>query len=177
MPVFECSKCNETVKKPKLEQHLWRCGSCSVTCIDCNKTFGWDDWQAHTNCISEAQKYQGNLYQAKEKENKGKAKQDTWIDNVQQKVEDPSSNIAPNIRTLLQKLMGFDNIPRKQKPFGNFVKNSLKIWNDKDIDAMWEVIKSATAKPPAVAAPTAAPATSNNEATDKKQEESTPKKW
>ena len=34
--------------------------------------------------------------------------------------------------------IGFDNIPRKQKPFGNFVKNSLKIWDDKKINEIWD---------------------------------------
>jgi cell growth-regulating nucleolar protein len=33
-------------------------------------------------CISEAQKYQGHLYQAKEKSNKGEAKQQQWTDAI-----------------------------------------------------------------------------------------------
>lgn len=151
MVCFECGRCNETIKKPKLAQHLERCGSASVTCIDCNTTFGWDGWLGHTSCVSEAQKYQGNLYQAKEKENKGQVKQESWTDNVQLKINDPSSNIAPQIKVLLERLLGFSNIPRKQKPFGNFVKNSLKIWNDKQISDMWDVIALANAKPPAAA--------------------------
>ena len=34
------------------------------------------------SCITEAQKYQGHLYQAKEKTNKGEAKQQQWLEAV-----------------------------------------------------------------------------------------------
>lgn len=160
MVYFECSRCNETVKKPKLAKHLMMCGSSTVSCIDCSKVFAWNEWESHTTCISEAQKYQGKLFQEKESTNKGKVKQDAWVENVEKLIADPSSNIAPPIRTLLQKLMGFSNIPRKQKPFGNFVKNSLKIWDDQRINQMWEVIAAANVKPAAAgaAAPQAAKA-------------------
>eukprot|EP00929_Paragymnodinium_shiwhaense_P005009 TRINITY_DN10638_c0_g1_i1.p1 TRINITY_DN10638_c0_g1~~TRINITY_DN10638_c0_g1_i1.p1 ORF type:complete len:251 (-),score=96.50 TRINITY_DN10638_c0_g1_i1:396-1148(-) len=144
MPVFECQKCNETVKKPKLGQHLMRCGApWFVTCIDCNQTFNWDTWESHTKCISEAQKYQGHLFTEKESTNKGQKKQDQWIDAISNVVEDASSGIAADVRQLMTKLLGFDNIPRKQKPFGNFVKNSLKLWDDKKIEAMWKVVEQA----------------------------------
>jgi len=97
--------------------------------------------------MSEAQKYQGKLFQGKEKENKGQAKQDNWVENVGKAIADPDAKIPDQIRTSLQNLMGYDNIPRKQKPFGNFVKNSLKIWDQSKIDAMWAVIANANAKP------------------------------
>ncbi|OLP79259.1 Cell growth-regulating nucleolar protein [Symbiodinium microadriaticum] len=147
MVYFECGLCNETVKKPKLAQHLQRCGSWTVSCIDCSKVFAWDEWQSHTSCVSEAQKYQGNLFQAKESSNKGQLKQDSWVDGVRRAIEDPQTDVAPQIRSLVQKLLGFDNIPRKQKAFGNFVKNSLKVWDEAKIDAMWNVIASANSKP------------------------------
>lgn len=159
MVYFECQKCNESLKKPKVAKHLMSCGSHYITCIDCSTVFGWDTWEAHTSCVSEAQKYQGKDYQAKENTNKGQVKQDAWVDNVQKKIEDPEAKIAPQIKGLLEKLLGFSNIPRKQKPFGNFVKNSLKIWNDKQINEMWEVIQSANAAakapPPATTPPAA----------------------
>lgn len=50
------------VKKPKLDKHGSMCHS-AFTCIDCSKTFqGPAQWKSHTSCISEAEKYQGNLY-------------------------------------------------------------------------------------------------------------------
>lgn len=158
MVVFECGQCNETIKKPKLAQHLQRCRSEYVSCIDCNVRFRRDEWQHHTSCVSEAQKYQGNLYQAKESTNKGKVKQDTWTDNVQKSIEEAGSKISPQIKMLLEKLLGFDNIPRKQKPFTNFVKNSLKLWDERKIAEIWEVISAATKKPEPQKSQTPAPA-------------------
>merc|ERR1712187_118927 len=111
------------------------------------KVFAWNEWEAHTSCVSEAQKYQGNLYQAKENENKGQKKQGAWLDNVRKKIEDPGSTIPSQVKSSLEKLLGFDNIPRKQKPFGNFVKNSLKIWDERRISEIWDVINAAN-KPP-----------------------------
>lgn len=147
MVYFECQKCNESIKKPKVAAHMSCCGSHYVTCIDCSKVFGWNEWDSHNSCISEAQKYQGNLYQAKESSNKGQVKQDAWMDNVIRKIEDPNSGIPQQTKALMERLLGFSNIPRKQKPFANFVKNSVKIWEQKKIDDMWEVIASANAKP------------------------------
>jgi len=143
MVYFECQKCNETVKKPKLARHLQMCGSGYVSCIDCLKVFAWNEWESHTSCVSEAQKYQGKLYEAKEDNKKGQVKQDAWIDNIQKKIEDPASGISAQTKGLLERLLGFNNIPRKQRPFGNFVKNSVKIWDEKKIGEMWEVISSA----------------------------------
>merc|ERR1712048_173847 len=98
---------------------------------------------------SEAQKYEGKLFKEKESTNKGQKKQDAWLQNVQRKIEDPSSAISPEVRSMLEKLLGFDNIPRKQKPFTNFVKNSLKIWDDKKIVEIWDVINIASSAPDA----------------------------
>jgi len=143
MVYFECSKCNESLKKPKVAKHLQSCRSNSVICIDCGKTFGWDEYETHTQCVSEAQKYQGSLYSAKESENKGAKKQNSWLEIVQQTIADPGSNIPAPVKANLEKLLGFDNIPRKQKPFGNFVKNSLKLWDERAITAIWDVIHAA----------------------------------
>jgi len=144
MVYFECQKCNESLKKPKVAKHLQMCRSEWVSCIDCSKMFRWDEWEAHTTCMSEAQKYQGKLFEAKESSNKGKAKQDNWTDNVQKAIEEAGSKISPMTKGHLDKLLGYDNIPRKQKPFTNFVKNSLKLWNEKTIAEIWEVISAAT---------------------------------
>lgn len=158
MVYFECQKCNETVKKPKLAKHLQVCQSWFVSCIDCSKVFAWDEWEAHTSCMSEAQKYQGNLYQSKEKENKGQVKQDTWTDNIRKAIEDPGAKMDPQTKSNLEKLLGFDNIPRKPRPFANFVKNSVKVWDQSKIDAMWSVIAAATGKKSGEGGGAAAPA-------------------
>ena len=46
---------------------------------------------------------------------------------------------------LYRRLQDYSNIPRKQKPFGNFVKNSLRIWQQKDVDELWEAIQAQVA--------------------------------
>ena len=40
-----------------------------------------------------------------------------------------------------------DNFQRApaQKPFGNFVKNSLRIWQQRDVDELWEAIQAQVA--------------------------------
>eukprot|EP00933_Yihiella_yeosuensis_P050192 TRINITY_DN47959_c0_g1_i1.p1 TRINITY_DN47959_c0_g1~~TRINITY_DN47959_c0_g1_i1.p1 ORF type:complete len:245 (-),score=55.62 TRINITY_DN47959_c0_g1_i1:184-918(-) len=171
MVYFECQKCNETVKKPKLAKHLMSCGSWAVSCIDCSKVFAWNEWESHTSCISEAQKYEGKLYKAKESENKGQVKQDAWVEKIEEAISDPNSGINPQTKSLLQQLMGFNNIPRKAKPFGNFVKNSVKIWDQKKIDDMWSVISKATAKP--APAPVPAPAAGGASSSKPAQAEAT----
>mmetsp|Transcript_64507 Transcript_64507/g.120026 ORF Transcript_64507/g.120026 Transcript_64507/m.120026 type:complete len:253 (+) Transcript_64507:83-841(+) len=156
MGYFYCD-CGETVKKPKLAKHLLTCRSAKVSCIQCLKEF-WvqtGEWEAHTKCISEQEKVEGSLYVHKESANKGQQKQDAWLDNVRNRIEDPNAKIKPHIKAQLEKLLDYSNIPRKQKPFGNFVKNSLRIWKDEEVNALWEVISAANAKP---AAPTGASA-------------------
>lgn len=156
MVYFECQKCNETIKKPKLFKHLLVCRSQYVSCIDCLMVFEGNAWEAHTSCVSEAQKYEGKLYQAKQSANKGQVKQDSWVENVQKCISDPSSSISPTIKGYLEKLIGFNNIPRKQRPFENFVKNSLKIWDSRIIGDIWKVISAANVSakaPPAKPGP------------------------
>ncbi|KAH9944696.1 hypothetical protein B0H21DRAFT_779438 [Amylocystis lapponica] len=54
--------CAEVVKKPKLDKHRGMCNA-SFTCIDCSTTFaGPAEYKGHTQCISEAEKYQKGLY-------------------------------------------------------------------------------------------------------------------
>lgn len=64
--------CSDVVKKPKLDQHRFRCNA-SFTCIDCSKTFPTPaDWKGHTSCISEAEKYQKSLYKPKNGQDRGR---------------------------------------------------------------------------------------------------------
>ena len=58
----ELIACSDVVKKPKLDQHRSRCGS-GFDCIDCSTTFNTPaEYKGHTQCISEAEKYQKSLY-------------------------------------------------------------------------------------------------------------------
>ncbi|SCU92801.1 LAFA_0F12948g1_1 [Lachancea sp. 'fantastica'] len=74
MVTFNCEVCNDTVPKKNTEKHYYRCPNAYYTCIDCNVTF--DDgvsYKAHTQCISEDERYQGALYKGKKQ--KGKPQQ------------------------------------------------------------------------------------------------------
>ncbi|KAG6817498.1 hypothetical protein H0H87_008123 [Tephrocybe sp. NHM501043] len=54
--------CGDVVKKPKLDQHRSRCHG-GFDCIDCSTTFNTPaEYKGHTQCISEAEKYQKSLY-------------------------------------------------------------------------------------------------------------------
>ncbi|BFZ57833.1 hypothetical protein PYCC9005_004887 [Savitreella phatthalungensis] len=65
MVSFSCDACQDTIKKPKLNQLYGRCRS-SVTCIDCSKTFyNPHEFSSHDKCITEAEAYMGALYKPK----------------------------------------------------------------------------------------------------------------
>lgn len=66
MVSFSCEVCNDTLAKKKLMGHYNKCPNAYFTCIDCNTTFDGLEFQKHTQCISEDQKYQGKLYKPKE---------------------------------------------------------------------------------------------------------------
>ncbi|KAI9103279.1 hypothetical protein DFS34DRAFT_608119 [Phlyctochytrium arcticum] len=75
MVSFVCDSCQETLKKPKLDQHKGRCRQAQFTCIDCSTTFQGFDYRSHTSCISEAEKYQGALYKGNKKNQKKQQQQ------------------------------------------------------------------------------------------------------
>ncbi|KXS16498.1 hypothetical protein M427DRAFT_91704, partial [Gonapodya prolifera JEL478] len=63
LPSSHSDTCQETIKKPKLDQHAQRCYGAAFSCIDCGVSFpGPKEYRAHSSCISEAEKYQGVLY-------------------------------------------------------------------------------------------------------------------
>ena len=104
--------------------------------MDCNVTFAGDDYVAHTSCISEAQKYEGALYMGGKKGKVPKRNpQEMWMDLVAEAAKDPST--PPKMREQLAHMAELGNVPKQQKKFFNFVKNSLKLRNDAEIQAIW----------------------------------------
>ena len=79
MVFFVCEDCNETLKRLKVAQHLCRCSCSAITCVDCGATFHDDSYLQHATCMSEAERYEGNLYKAPKKKNA----QDAWAELVQ----------------------------------------------------------------------------------------------
>eukprot|EP00041_Stephanoeca_diplocostata_P010130 m.160701 g.160701 ORF g.160701 m.160701 type:complete len:176 (-) comp18036_c0_seq2:6-533(-) len=129
MVTFTCNACGDSVKKDKVDTHYrTKCPECNVlSCIDCGKDFAGEGYRAHNSCISEAEKYQGALYKPKDKANKGDIKQQQWLTNVhlaKATIKDPK------MKSALDKISKYQNVPRKQKKFINFAKNSLKIYDE-----------------------------------------------
>ncbi|XP_057836354.2 uncharacterized protein LOC131046594 isoform X1 [Cryptomeria japonica] len=54
---FQCEDCGENLKKPKLQNHFRICSAYKLSCIDCGFTFNKESVQAHTQCVSEQEKY------------------------------------------------------------------------------------------------------------------------
>lgn len=83
MVFFTCNACGQSVKKNKVEKH-WQieCPQCEVlSCLDCGRDFTGDEYMTHTSCVTEAQKYQGDLYKGeKGGVSKGEKKQQEWVE-------------------------------------------------------------------------------------------------
>lgn len=84
MVSFNCDGCGDVVTKGKIKNHANRCRIGSVSCLDCSRTFSYPskELDAHTQCVSEAQKYQGKLYKAKaDKRPNKRAKEDVVVED------------------------------------------------------------------------------------------------
>jgi len=139
MVSFICGACGNTVKKNQVEKHYQTvCRNCNVlSCIDCGTDFPGDSYAKHTSCITEAEKYQGHLYQAKDKENKGDAKQKEWLKKIQS-----LDHKDPRIKSLLAKVSEYSNVPRKKKKFENFCKNSVGVYDQSTLDKLWDAFSA-----------------------------------
>ncbi|KAF4676475.1 hypothetical protein FOL47_006113 [Perkinsus chesapeaki] len=142
MVSFVCA-CGETIRKPKVRNHLQQRHCEYLSCVDCNETFYGEDYSTHNKCISEAEKYMGKLYKPGTASTEG-SKQDRWQASVMEVLE----NYQGPLRGYVDTLVGYDNIPRKEKAFNNFIKNSLKLHNPSEIRKLWELVQSAAPATP-----------------------------
>ena len=131
MVFFVCEDCNETLKRLKVAAHLCKCSCSAITCVDCNKSFYDDSYLQHSTCMSEAERYEGHLYQAPKK----RSAQDAWSDVVEGSAGDGAApaELAP----LLPRLAALDNVPRNEKKFKNFVGNSLNLRDAGLVARLW----------------------------------------
>ena len=154
MVFFVCEDCNETLKRLKVAAHLCKCSCSAITCVDCNKSFYDDSYLQHSTCMSEAERYEGHLYQAPKK----RSAQDAWSDVVEGSAGDGAApaELAP----LLPRLAALDNVPRNEKKFKNFVGNSLNLRDAGLVARLWAYLaaKRDAAKAAFDAAAAAAPA-------------------
>lgn len=141
MVFFVCEGCNETLKKNKVDAHAGRCRNCwAVSCVDCSVVFEGNDYAAHTSCISEAEKYEGSLFQGdKSKKGKKQTPQERWMEAVQ-------SATCPEDRKVqdaLTRIAGYDNVPRKKNKFVNFVSNSIALRDNAVVERIWTIYETA----------------------------------
>ncbi|PIO54419.1 hypothetical protein TELCIR_24219, partial [Teladorsagia circumcincta] len=92
-------------------------------------------YQQHVKCITENQKYGSKNYV--EKEAKGEVKQNAWCEQVERAIEFVKD---PRLRSLLQNIQGYSNIPRKEAKFINFLTNSCRIRDQALCRMAWKAI-------------------------------------
>ena len=143
MVSFVCDVCQETLKKPKLDQHFRRCPNAQFSCIDCSKTF-YDDYHLHTSCVTEQQKYEKGCTKTVKKKNVANSLSKTSIveqikndepekkpeatqdEILKQKTSDKLTKIAkknPTLYKLLKKLKKLDQEALESMVFS--VKNNI----------------------------------------------------
>ncbi|XP_062874615.1 cell growth-regulating nucleolar protein isoform X2 [Trichomycterus rosablanca] len=139
MVFFTCNGCGESLKRAQIQKHVGMCRGARVfSCIDCGTDFQGDDYKSHMKCISEDQKYGGKNYEAKA--NKGDVKQQQWIQSIQEMLSKPGVN--GRLRSVLQQVASYDNVPRKKAKFQNWMKNSLRIYDANLQDQVWDIFSS-----------------------------------
>ena len=119
MVFFVCEDCNETLKRLKVAAHLCKCSCSAITCVDCNKSFYDDSYLQHSTCMSEAERYEGNLYKAPKK----KTAQDAWAELVQAACAD-RRDAPPAAAKLLPRLQS------AEVPLGDMHTARRQIWGD-----------------------------------------------
>lgn len=141
MVFFVCEGCNETLKKNKVDQHAARCRNCwAVSCVDCSVVFEGNDYAAHTSCISEAQKYEGSLY--REKGKSGPAKKESAQERWMRVVQSASAGGDAKFQNVLDRVAGYDNVPRKRAKFLNFMKNSIALHDQAMVERVWNLYEA-----------------------------------
>eukprot|EP00752_Nemacystus_decipiens_P002331 g2204.t1 len=140
MVYFVCEWCNETLKKAQVDRHLYSCKNCwGVTCVDCNFTFEGDSFREHTSCVSEDQKYQGALFKAPKAKQKNRGVNEIWADAIVLAASNASSGVAPKpLCAHLVRMGDLGNVPRQEKKFKNFVKNSLRVFDEGSVSKLWD---------------------------------------
>ena len=96
--------------------------------------------------MTEAERYEKSIYRGPKKGDvkAGNPKrkfspQEHWMELINDSIQDAPSDLKP----WLEKISSLgDNVPRKEKQFGNLVANSLKLHNKCVIDKIWQYLQS-----------------------------------
>lgn len=110
-----------------------------LTCIDCNKDFWGDAYKEHIKCVTEAERYGGKNF--KPQVFKGEAKQQEWTELLSRIIE--TQGMTPPVREVFERMQNFNNVPRKEKPFKNFLQSSMGVRNPSLAQDVWQTIQKA----------------------------------
>jgi cell growth-regulating nucleolar protein len=145
MVYFTCNHCGESLKKPTVEKHYntkCRSNQMSLTCVDCHKDFYGNEYDVHTKCISEAERYSGKGYVAKASLNKGQRKQEAWLEIVRS-IQAKANTFNGGVKEIINTIGERDNVPRKKNPFINFLKNVGRRFQQRDVEEAWSLLEEA----------------------------------
>jgi cell growth-regulating nucleolar protein len=145
MVYFTCNHCGESLKKPVVDKHYntkCRNNQISVTCVDCHKDFYSREFDVHTSCITEAERYSGKGYVPKASLNKGQRKQEAWIEIVRT-VTAKANTFSAGVKEIIKTVGERDNVPRKKNPFINFLKNVGRRFQQRDVEEAWSLLETA----------------------------------
>lgn len=79
----------------------------------------------------------------------GLKKQTAWVDSLKQFVEE-SGSIDPDVKAVIDVIVGYDNVPQKKPKFLNFAKNVCgRRFAPATMEKAWETIEAACKKRPA----------------------------
>lgn len=141
MVVFTCQHCGSSLNKNKVEKHyIVGCrNNPHVTCVDCLKDFRGNEYVAHTQCMTEEQRYAAKGFVAKTPPSV--KKRATWLNSVESSLNSPGLTHAQ--KNLIQNILKHSNIPQKKKKFHNFVKSAFgRQFSDlKLVDSVFDIME------------------------------------
>ncbi|XP_017887667.1 cell growth-regulating nucleolar protein isoform X2 [Ceratina calcarata] len=144
MVVFTCNNCGESLRKQKVAQHyMMRCRRMpmNISCVDCFKDFLGNEYEKHTECITELERYGDKS--AGITAPKYAKKQKEWL-SVVENVLNSDKSLSKEELHFLNLLSKHKNIPRKKSKFENFVKcamGSRRIKPDV-INSVWDKLSA-----------------------------------
>lgn len=106
------------------------------------KDFDGESVNAHTQCVTELERYSGKDYVAKANQNKGQRKQEAWVDLVRS-ITEKKKNLSGGVAKILETISSYDNIPRKKAKFLNFMKNSFRYMKVNELEEAWMLLEEA----------------------------------
>jgi hypothetical protein len=102
-----------------------------------------DDYRKHTSCVTESERYEKRT--SANGKNKKSSPQEVWMDLIATSI----GKAPPRLKHHLETMASLGNVPRKEKQFRNFTKNSLRL-DKKDahtiVDEIWQFLQGLRAQ-------------------------------